>query len=71
MRKWQPVTSDEIYVVLGLIMLMGIVQKCTLKPYSSRDAFVETLIFPQTMTHDRFELIVEFLHFVDNNTLDT
>jgi hypothetical protein len=63
MRSWQPVTSDEIYVVLGIIMLMGIVQKPMLKSYFSRNAFVETLVFPQTMTHDRYELIMKFLHF--------
>jgi hypothetical protein len=45
MRSWQPVTSDELYVVPGLIMLMGIVQKPTLIYYFSRDA-----IYPQTMT---------------------
>ena len=50
MRRWQPVTSDEIYVDLGLIMLMSILQKPTLKSYFSRDAFVETLMFLQTDT---------------------
>lgn len=63
--------SDEIYVFLGLIMLISIVQKVTVKYYFSRDAFVETPIFPQAMTHNRFELIMKFLCFIDNNTLDT
>ena len=58
MKSWQPVTSDEIFVALNLIMLMGIVQQPTLKCYYSRVAFLETLIFPQTMTQDRFELII-------------
>lgn len=47
-RKWQCVMDDKIYVFLGLPMLM--VQKSTLKSYFSRDAFLETLIFFQTMT---------------------
>lgn len=50
MNSWQPVTSDEIFVPLDLVMLMGIVQQPTLKCYSSSVAFLETLIFPQTMT---------------------
>jgi hypothetical protein len=70
-RSWQPLTSDKIYVVLGLTMLMDIVQKPTLKLYFSTNAFIETLIFPHTMTSDRFELIMKFLHFVDDNTVDT
>jgi hypothetical protein len=71
MRRWQPVTSGKLYVVSGLIMLMGIVQKPTLKSYFSRDAVIETPILPQTMTHDRSELIMKFLHFVDNSAVDT
>jgi len=46
--SWQVMTSDEIFVALDLIILMG---------YCSRVAFLETFIFPQTMTQDRFELI--------------
>jgi hypothetical protein len=30
MRNWKPVTRDEMYVVLALFMLMGIIQKPTL-----------------------------------------
>jgi hypothetical protein len=43
------VTSDEIYAIVGLIMLMSIVQKPTLKLYFSRDAFVDTTVFLQIM----------------------
>ena len=70
-RNWEPVTGDEIYVVLGLLMLMGIIQKPTLKSYFSRDAFLESPIFPQTMKQDQFELIMKFIHFVDNTTADS
>jgi hypothetical protein len=30
MADWKPVSEDEIYLVLALFMLMGIVQKPTL-----------------------------------------
>jgi hypothetical protein len=36
-NEWQPVTSEEIYVVLALFMLMGIVQKPSLRLYFSRN----------------------------------
>ena len=32
-QDWKPVTKDEIYVVLALFMLMGIIQKPTLRSY--------------------------------------
>jgi hypothetical protein len=71
MRRWQPVKKVMTYVVLGLIMLMGIMQKPTLKSYFSCDAFTEIPILPQTMTQGRFDLIKKILYFVDNNTVST
>ena len=32
-REWKPVTKEEMYVVLPLFMLMGIIQKPTLRSY--------------------------------------
>jgi hypothetical protein len=69
--NWEPVMGDEIYVVLCLMMLMGIVQRTTMKSYFSGDAFLESPIFPQSMSQNQFELILKFLNFVDNSTIDT
>ena len=34
MRDWRPITNkDEMYAVLALLMLMGIIQKPTLRSY--------------------------------------
>jgi hypothetical protein len=70
-RKWEPVTGEEIYVALRLTMLMGIVQKPIIKSYFPKDPFLETPIFYKTMTQDRFKLITKFLHFTNNSTRDT
>jgi hypothetical protein len=32
-RSWVPVTENEIYVLLGLFLLMGMVQKPTMRSY--------------------------------------
>jgi uncharacterized membrane protein len=45
MRDWEPVSEDEIYVVLALFMLMGIVQKPTLQPYFSKNFVLAALVF--------------------------
>jgi hypothetical protein len=58
-------------VVLGFMMLMGFVQKPTLKGCLSGDAVLESPIFPQSISQNQFELILKFLHFVDNSTVDT
>jgi uncharacterized membrane protein len=44
-RYWKPVTEDEIYVVLALFMLMGTVQKPTLRSYSSKKSLLATPVF--------------------------
>jgi len=51
-------------------MLIDMVQKPTLKSCFSRDAFVETPMFPQTMTQGRYKLIMKCLHFI-NSTAHT
>jgi hypothetical protein len=51
-------------------MVIGIVQKPTLKSCFSRDAFVDPPIFPQTMTQGSYKLIMKSLHFV-NSTVHT
>ena len=37
MQIWKPVNKDEMYVVLALFMLMGIIQKPTLCSYFSKN----------------------------------
>ncbi|PNF23916.1 hypothetical protein B7P43_G12840 [Cryptotermes secundus] len=41
-QKWVPTTSNEIRVYLGLLMLMGIIQKPNLRMYFSRKHMLET-----------------------------
>jgi hypothetical protein len=65
-RQWRPVTESEIYVMLGLFLLMGIIQKPTLRSYFSRKRILSTPGFGDVISRDRFELIMKFLHFSDN-----
>jgi len=46
-------------------MLMGH-RKVTLDDYWSTNPLLVTLIFPQTMTRNRYEQFLKFLHFQDN-----
>ncbi|PNF34265.1 hypothetical protein B7P43_G16895 [Cryptotermes secundus] len=65
-QKWVPTTSNEIRVFLGLLMLMGKIQKPNLRMYFSRKHMLETPFFPNVMSEERFSLLTRFLHFVDN-----
>ncbi|KAG8230675.1 hypothetical protein J437_LFUL010489 [Ladona fulva] len=66
-HKWVPTTPNEIRVYLGLLMLMGIIQKPSLRMYFSRKHILETPFFPNVMSEERFALLNKFLHFVDNS----
>jgi hypothetical protein len=66
-----PVDKNEIYVYFGLIMLMGIAQKPSIKAYFSKNPIPDTPIFSQTMSQDCFELVSKFIHFVANTTQNT
>jgi hypothetical protein len=44
-RYWKPVTEDEIYVVRALLMLMGIVEKPTLRSCFSKNSLLATPVF--------------------------
>jgi len=55
MRDWKPVTKDEMYVLLALFMLMGIIQKPTIHSYFSRNYILVTPIFGSIISMDQFE----------------
>jgi len=59
------VTAEEICAVLELLMLMGIVQKPSLRLYFSRNPPAVTPVFGSAILLDRFESISGFLHFID------
>ena len=58
-------TTDEIYTLLGLAMLMPLVKK-TINNYWSTDEFVLTPIFRKFMSRNRYKEIWTHLHFANN-----
>jgi len=70
-RDCKPVTKDELYVVLALFMLMGIIQKPTLRSYFSKNFIFTTPIFGSITSLDRFESICNFMHYNNNDHVGT
>jgi len=69
MRDWKPLTKDNMYVVLALFMLMGIIQNLTLRSYFSKNCILVTPIFDSIISMDRFESICNFMHFNNNDNI--
>ncbi|GFW39278.1 piggyBac transposable element-derived protein 4 [Trichonephila clavipes] len=65
--SWKPTDKNEILKFLGLILLMGHIEKDSLQDYWTTDNLIETPIFREVMPRDRFLMILKFLHFSDNS----
>ena len=63
-QAWMPTNPEEIGAVIAIAVLMGIVQKPSVRSYWSNDPLLQTPIFSKTMSRDRFSLLLKYLHFV-------
>lgn len=63
--KWTDTCKSEIRAFFALIVLMGIVHKPNLRSYWDSDPMTDTPFFYQTMTRNRFEGLLTYLHFVN------
>ena len=66
----QNVDNDELYVHFVHQMLMGIIQKPSLRSYFSKNPILNSPVFYSTMAEYRYETINRFLHSVDNSQLE-
>lgn len=62
-RNWSPTNLAEMKKIFGLILYMGLVKLPKISDYWSRDEIMGQQ-FPQTiMSRNRFELLLQMLHF--------
>ncbi|KAM9324442.1 piggyBac transposable element-derived protein 4-like [Gastrophryne carolinensis] len=69
-RKWEPVTKEDIWKFLGLILLTGVVGKPLQKWYWTTNKLLATPFFGTIMSECRFSLIMKNLHFTNNEEFD-
>ena len=62
-NKWKD--SDEMHVLLGLLIHMGLLYKPRLSMYWSVDELFHTPLFSSVIARDRFFILIRFLHFAD------
>jgi hypothetical protein len=66
---WFPTTEDEMKGYFSLVILMSQVQKSRVQLYWSKNKSIETPIYHETMSRDRFMLISRFLHFANDKAI--
>ncbi|KAM3930073.1 piggyBac transposable element-derived protein 4-like [Leptodactylus fuscus] len=64
--KWTPINAAEMVKFWGLLLNLGLLKKPSIKACWSADILYHTLMFRMTMSRTRFEAILKFLHFIDN-----
>ena len=66
-HDWKPLTLPELKIFLGLTLLTGLIGKRGhLSEYWSTNPLFFTPFFGQTMKRNRYQIIMKFLHFNDN-----
>lgn len=69
-KTWTPTTENEIRLFLGILILQGIVKLPRQEWYWSKRKVLHSSIFPELMSRNRFLLLMKFLHFANNDSID-
>lgn len=65
-NKWTDVTNGDMQAFLALILIMGLVKMPSYEDYWTTDNILEMPGLRSTMTRNRFELILSYLHLNNN-----
>ena len=69
-QKWKTTTDDEITKFLGIICYMGLVKYPKISDYWSKKKIYKNAVVPKIMARNRFQQLLRFIHFADNETAD-
>ena len=69
MHRWHATDATEMKKFLGILYTMGIVKKPFIENYWSTDPVLATPLVNSIMARDRFELLLKFWHFSNNETV--
>lgn len=69
-KNYRPTDVNEMYTFFGLCLLMPLTKKHRLQDYWTKDFIIETPIFSQVMSRDRYFQLLRYLHFCDNDNMD-
>ena len=64
--QWKPTTREEMLKFLGIVIQMGLVQMPKVDYYWSKSRLYGSEVIQNTMSRDKFELLLKFYHFSNN-----
>ena len=68
MHGWKETNSEEMEAFIGLLLWMGLVKMPSIKCYWQQSKLYRNSVAQQTMTRNRFQLLLKLWHFADNET---
>ena len=68
--QWKPTTNEKMLKFLGIAIEMGLVQMPKGDYYWSKSQLYGSKIIQNTMSRDKFELLLKFLHFSNKDEQD-
>ena len=71
LNNWNAIDYEEMCEFLGIILHMGCVKLPIFEYYWSKNALYRFLVFSKAMPRNRFQLILQFWHFVNNENAGT
>ncbi|KAJ8932841.1 hypothetical protein NQ314_014400 [Rhamnusium bicolor] len=69
-NQWKNTDLNEFFVFLGLSLLMPLVYIQRLNDYWSKDLIIETPMFHQVISRDRYLSLLSKMHFCDNTNVN-
>jgi len=69
-QKWTPVTRDEMFKFLGILLIMGIVKLPEMRLYWSKDPMYDNERIKSSMARERFFALLQYWHFCDSDQVD-
>jgi len=68
-RNWEPTSTEDMWLLFGVMILQGNINKPQQRWYWSTNQLLETPIFRKVMSEYKFSLMMKFLHFTNNEAL--
>ncbi|XP_003740690.1 piggyBac transposable element-derived protein 4-like [Galendromus occidentalis] len=65
-QRWEDTSSDEIEKFFGIVLYMGLVPYPSIPDYWSTNDLYGNRIVATTMSRNRFQLLLRFVHFSNN-----
>lgn len=65
-QAWKPTDQNEIFLLLGIYILLGLIWKPKIDSYFTSKPIFSTPGFPYLLSHKRLKLLNRFLHFTNN-----